>query len=227
MFGERESSLIVLALCLAAAPAHAQTAPVMTLDDYRSSAEVTVGVSIEGPPDVNQRPACQQLGLPCLTGRTMPDGGLAIGATVYPSEVFGIAGELSVYANAWSSWGGCPPRSGSTPPCPVSETNHVGSALAGVRVRTRLINYRGGPSRLFAQLLVGPQWSDVGPLRQVIQPGVGFNEYLRNGVAVHFEYDYRFAPDEKRDLSTSRFFLGIALPVGSQYERARGPLRPF
>jgi hypothetical protein len=216
MPGRRESSLFFLALCLAAAPAHAQTAPAIMLDDYRSTVEVTLGASIEGPADVNQRPACQQLELPCLTGRTFPDGGLAIGITVYPSDAIGIVGESSVYANAWSSWGGCPPRSGSIPPCPVSETNQVKSALAGLQVRTRLINHREGPSRLFAQVLVGPQWSDVGPLRQVVQPGVGFNQYLRNGVAVHFEYDYRFAPDEKRDLSTMRFFLGIALPLGSR-----------
>jgi len=216
MLGVRESSLFVLALCVAAAPARAQTRPILTVDDYRSIVEVTAGVSIEGPADVNQRPTCQQLGLPCLTGRTFPDGGLAIATTIYPSDTVGIVGELSVYANAWDSWGGCPARSGSTPPCPVSETNQVRSALGGLQVRTRLINSRPRPGRLFAQVLVGPQWSDIGPSRRVIQPGVGFSDYLRNGVAVHFEYDYRFAPDEKRDLSTMRFFLGIAIPLGSR-----------
>jgi hypothetical protein len=213
MLGGRESALSILALCLTATPARAQTAPLITLDDDRSIVEMTVGVSIEGPADVNQRPACQQLGLPCLTPRTMPDGGLAIATTVYPSDTFGIVGELSVYANAWESWGGCPPRSGSTPPCPVSETNHVLSALAGLRLRSRLMNSRQTSGRLFAQVLVGPQWSDVGPAQRVIQPGVGFHDYLRNGVVVQFEYDYRFAPDEKRDLSTMRFFLGIAIPL--------------
>jgi hypothetical protein len=216
MPGGRESSLVIVALCLAGAPVHAQTTPVITLDDYRSRVEVTAGVSIEGPADVNQRPACNQLGLPCLTGRTFPDGGLAIATTVYPSDTVGIVGELSVYANAWDSWGGCPARSGSTPPCPVSEASQVRSALAGLQLRTRLINSRPRPGRLFAQLLVGPQWSDVGPPQRVIQPGIGFNDYLRNGVAVHFEYDYRFAPGEKRDLSTVRFFLGIAIPLGSR-----------
>lgn len=216
MLGGRESSLLFLVVCLTAAPARAQTAPILTADDFRSIVEVIAGVSIEGPADVNQRPACQALALPCLTGRTFPDGGLAIGTTVYPSDTIGIAGELSVYANEWSSWGGCPARSGSTPPCPVPETNHVRSALAGVQVRTRLIRSHPRPGRLFAHMLAGPQWSDIGPMRRVFQPGVGFDDYLRNGVAVHFEYDYRFAPDEKRDLSTMRFFLGIALPLGSR-----------
>jgi hypothetical protein len=216
MLGNRESILFFVALCFTAGPVRAQTAPLITLDDDRSIAEMTVGVSMEGPPDPNQRPACQNLGLPCLSGRTVPDFGLAIATAVYPVDTVGIVGELSIYANAWESWGGCPPRSGSTPPCPVSEKNQVRSALAGVRLRTPVMNSGATQGRLFAQVLVGPQWSDVGPIQRVIQPGVGFYDYLKSGAAVHFEYDYRVAPDEKRDLSTGRFFLGLAIPLASR-----------
>ena len=223
MFGGRESSLFIMALCLAAAPVRAQTAPVVTVDDFRSIAEVTAGVSIELPADINQRPACQELALPCLTPRTFPDGGLALSAVAYPSNIVGIVGELSVYSNHWWGYGTkCVAVGGRIPQtCPVSETNHVRSALAGVKVRTGLIriaSLNSGPTRarLFFQALGGPQWTDIGPRRRALQPGAGIDYYLRNGTIVHLEYDYRVAHNAGRDLSTGRGLLGIAVPLGSR-----------
>jgi len=222
MLGDRPSSLFIVALCLAAAPARAQTAPVLTVDGYRSIAEVTAGVSIQGPADVNQRPTCQELALPCASGRTVPDGGLALSAVVYPGEIVGVVGELSVYANQWLTYGtNCFFVGGGVPQtCPVTATNHVRAALGGIKLRSRLIRIGSlngsSHARLFAQALAGSQWTDIGPRQRVLQPGVGLDHYLRNGVTVHVEYDYRFSPDGGRDLSTSRGLLGIALPIGSR-----------
>ena len=43
--------------------------------------------------------------------------------------------------------------------CPVSQTNHGQAALAGLKVRTRLIKSGTTNWRLFGQMLGGPQWS--------------------------------------------------------------------
>lgn len=88
MAGGRESALVILALCLAE-PVRAQTAPVITVDDFQSAAEVTAGVSMQTPVNVNQRPACQELALPCLTPPTVPDFGLILSAAVYPDQIVG------------------------------------------------------------------------------------------------------------------------------------------
>lgn len=217
MRGARGASLVVLTLCFAA-PVGAQSAPVVTVDDFASAGEVTVGVSIQGPPDVNQRPTCTELGLPCETGRTFPDFGLILSGARFVNDGVAVVGELGVYANQWTSYGSPCPRVGARIPstCPTPQTNDVRSALAGLQVRTRLLTDRWSRTRLFAQALAGPQWSDIGPPRRAVQAGAGFEEYGQNGVAVRFEYDYRFAPDEQRDLSTFRFFIGVGIPIGSR-----------
>jgi hypothetical protein len=215
---ERQLSSFVVLLCLAAAPVRAQSAPVVTVDDLRSIVDVAAGVSIEAPADVNMRPACQALELPCASGRTFPDGGLFLSAAVYPGAFVGLVGELSTYANAWLDYQtACPLAAGRPQPqCPVDRTNHVPAALAGVRIRTGLITGPSTRGRLFLQVLAGPQWSDVGPRQRVIQPGVGYDGYLRNGMAVRVEADYRIAPNGARDLSTERFTLGLVVPLGSR-----------
>ena len=218
MHGGREASLFTVALWLAAAPVQAQTAPVITVIDSRSIAELSAGVSLQGPADVNQRPSCEQLALPCQSERTAPAGGLALSATIYPNDVIGVVGEVSIYANPWSSFGTeCPPVRGLRPPtCTVAVTDHPRAALAGVKVRTGFIKDQSTRWRLFGQALAGPEWSDVRPLHRVLQLGVGADDYLQNGIAVHVEYDYRFAPDARRSLSTGRYLVGVGIPLGSR-----------
>jgi hypothetical protein len=92
----------------------------------------------------------------------------------------------------------------------------VRSALGGVRVRGPLMEPGATRLRLFGQLLAGPQWTDVGPRTSVIQPGVGLEDYVGHGLAIHFELDYRIAEGDRRDFTTSRFFVGIGVPLGSR-----------
>jgi hypothetical protein len=213
MPGARASCLFIALLCLTAAPVCAQT-PVVTVDDFQTITELTAGVSTQLPADVNQRPVCQELGLPCSSPRTFPDFGVAVALAVYPIDAVGIVGEGSVYANGWLAYGRCPFITPNPQPCANTQVNQVWSALAGVRVRTPIIRNGGSHWRLFGQALAGPQWSDVGPQRRVFQPGIGGDNDLQNGIAVHLEYDYRFAPDDRRDLSTGRFVVGISIPLG-------------
>jgi len=215
MRGVRESTFVLVMLCLAGTASAQTSSPVVTLENYQSIAEVTLGGSIQGPADVNARPTCEQMALPCESGRTFPDFGVVATLTVYPRERIGFVGEVSSYANAWFSYQSVCPYRGGPPPCVADQANHVRSALAGIKIRSHLIDDPSTHWRLFGQVLGGPQWSDVGPPHHVIQVGVGADEYLRNGFVLHVEYDYRFVPSDTRDLSTGRYLIAIGIPLGS------------
>jgi len=212
MLGDRESYLFILTMCLTAAPARGQAVPVTTRDEFRSIGEAAAGISIQSPADVNQRPACQELGLPCLTPQTFTGFGLALSAAVYPSNAVGIVSEFSTYANQWAA--DEPNCDHAHSVCALNQTNHVRAALAGLKVRTPLITGWSTRGRFFVQALVGPEWSDVGPRQHVLQPGVGYDGYFRNGIALRVEWDYRFVPSDVRDLSTGRILAGIAVRLG-------------
>lgn len=66
----RQLSLYAIAICLAAAPLRAQSAPLVTVDDYRSIADVAVGVTLQAAPDVNQPPTCVQKGIATINPET-------------------------------------------------------------------------------------------------------------------------------------------------------------
>lgn len=168
-----------------ATPARAQLTPAVTVDQHRSIAEVGAAGLIQGPRGVNPP-------------RTSADLGIALLGTLYPAEIVGIAGEFDAFERPWAA-----------------QMNHGRAALAGLKVRTRLIKSGTTNWRLFGQMLGGPQWSDVRAKRRVLQPGVGADDYLRNGLTLHVQYDYTFAPDDRRVLSTGRFLVGVALPVGA------------
>ncbi len=205
-----------------AAPLHAQTATAtatkVTIDRDQSILELVGGGSLQLPPDVNSWPTCQDLGLPCLSAQTAPNFGIAGSTALFITDAVGLVVEGSVYANTWYASGTiCTPGGGGRPAtCPMMRTNYVRSALGGVRVRGPLMEPGATRLRLFGQLLAGPQWTDVGPRKSVIQPGVGLEDYLGNGLAIHFELDYRIAEADRRDFTTSRFFVGIAVPLGSR-----------
>ena len=217
MLGVREKCLLMLTLCLGAAPARAQTAPVVTAPDYQSIAELAAGLSLQAPADVNQRPACEDLAIPCLSPQTFTGFGVVLSAGIYVSETVGIVGELNAYPNEWASYDPDCSRGHST--CVVNQTNHVRAALAGLKLRTPLIDGGTARGRFFAQALIGPQWSDVVRRQSAVQPGFGYDGYLQNGVAYRVELDYRSLSKGVRDLSTSRVFVGMAIPVGSPRER--------
>lgn len=207
--------VLTAAALAAAAPARAQTRMMLTIDDDDSAAVVGAGLFLAGPADVNQRPTCDELNLPCLSPETFGDIGAAIFGSKYLSDNVGFAWEASVYGNNYFAYGDCP-RGGGPGPCPVHETNTVRAALGGVEVRTHLIKDPTTRWRLTGRALVGPEWNDVGPHRHVAQIGVGADDYLRSGLIVHVQYDYRFSPDDHRNLSTGRFMVGFGVPVGSR-----------
>jgi hypothetical protein len=214
MPGGRKPFLFVLTFCLAATIARAQTRPGITVDRFTSLADLAASVSVQAPADVNQQPTCENLALPCTTPRTFTGFGFVLSASAYASEVFGVVGEVSGYPNAWASYEPSCDRAHSI--CAVNQTNHVRAALAGVKGRTRLIDGGTARGRFFAQVLVGPEWSDVLPRQRVVQPGVGYDGYFLDGLAYRVEWDYRLAPSAVRDLSTNRISAAIVIPLGSR-----------
>jgi hypothetical protein len=211
MRAPRTSSLF-LVFCLLHTPANAQTPPVVTYEDSRALGEVITSFSAQAPEDVNQRPSCQRLFIPCTTPRTTPDGGAALTVAIFPRDIVGVVGEGSVYGNEWTTYGT------SCASCYVMQTNTVFALLGGVRLRTPNLHIHrdGGGLRLFTQVLAGPEWSDETRTHYAVQPGIGLEHYLWNRTAVfHIEYDYRLsAKDPSRNLTTGRFLIGIGAPVG-------------
>jgi hypothetical protein len=204
-------TLYVLGVALSAA---AQSGPD---DPGNSRGELAAAVTSQAPADVNQPPLCGALALPCLSPRTMPDvgGALVLGARL--TDHVALVGEAAVSNNVWFAYQTeCAFNGGQTPAqCPSSRVNHVRTALAGARVRTALLRYRDGTvMRLFAQILVGPEISDVVAVRRAIQPGGGVDLYTRGGVTIRVEADYCSVPGGSRNLSTQRWLLGVVIPAG-------------
>ena len=165
----RQLSLFAIAICLAAAPMRAQSAPLVTVDDYRSIADVAVGVTLQAPPDVNQPPMCVHLDLPCLSPQTFTGFGFVLSAGFYPNAFVGIVGESNAYPDDWASYDpGCDRRHSG---CALDQTNHVRAALAGVESpnatyhrlvysrallraghgRASMVGHRSAPARLAAR----------------------------------------------------------------------------
>jgi hypothetical protein len=207
----------IVFLCLSASAASAQTTGWPPLLEGTSRAEVVAGLTFEAPTDVNQAPLCRELSLPCTSPRTAPDFGGTLSIAVHVADTFAVVGEFAISRNAWEAFvSTCPPTGARTPPeCPGAQINDVLTALAGLRARTAPIAQGHGPElRVFGQVLVGRQGSHVESSRRAIQPGAGVDFYLRNGITLRVEADYCFAPGGLRDLSTSRFLIGIVFPPG-------------
>jgi len=211
MAGVRIALLVVVA-CVAAEPAYAQRSPTISIDDD-SRAEIAGGVSLQAPADVNQRPLCDRLALPCDSPRTFGDLGLALSTTIYRLRTVGVAGELSLYGNHWTSkQPNCDSRHST---CTINENNQVWAALAGIKMRTPLITRWHERARLFAQAMLGPELSDYGSVQHVFQPGGGFENYSANGFGLRVQLDYRFTRNEPRNLSTGRATMWLVIPLGS------------
>lgn len=167
--------------------------------------DAAIGVSMNSPADVNQRPKCDQLGLPCTSPKTLPDGGLLLQAAVEGIPHVAIVAEASTYVNGWDTTG-----------VDRALTNHVSALLAGARLvtDTRILAWHKDSTRYraFVQALVGPEASTVLPTRFAIQPGAGFDGKVGWPPAwVRIEYDYRWTRGSPRNLSGGRFAAALVV----------------
>ena len=165
--------------------------------------ELTLGVSMQTPADVNVRPLCEQQGFHCGSPKTFPDFGLSVMPAVSLNNWMALVAEAGFYGNKWrvdASAAG-------------QRTNNVRFVLAGVRVQSRNIRRSGGDYafRIFAQLLAGLQASTEVRTGSAIQPALGVDAFFPNGLGARFEWDYRFVRKEPRDLSGGRGLLGVVI----------------
>src|SRR5262249_25631560 len=139
-------------------------------DSAATRFDVAAGVMMTTPKDVNQRPQCDALGLPCESPRTFPDFGLVVQAATAVQPHVALVGEVSMYVNRWDTV--------AVNPVNEPRENHARALRAGPRVMTgffrmaslshpmtRLNNKEPGKVgyRVFAQLLAGYEASQVAP----------------------------------------------------------------
>ena len=204
-------SLLVSSLALnivAPSSSHAQTAPF----------DAALGISMGGPADVNLRPKCDELALPCESPKTIPDLGFVLQVALRATDNLALVAEASRYDNEWVPAGS-----------DRSTANAVSAALAGFRLSTgvrvltfgqranvRLLSFRphGDTTRYraFVQLLAGPEASTVVPTRMAWQPGVGFDGKIGWSPGwIRVSYDYRYTRGGPRNLSGGRVLCGLVV----------------
>ncbi len=196
-----------------ALPLSAQSPP-RVVDSARY--DVTIGLTIGQTADVNKRPTCTNLELPCETrGPQFPNFGLALEGAFHPTPFVALVAEASLYSNSWDTTA----AGGGT----TRRSNYVPAALGGARLSTRgLYPFTGtnyDPLFLYAQLLTGPEGSSVAPMRMALQPGIGMYAALRprssgrKGTDAKFRlaWDYRWTRGQPRNLSGERFVLGVTI----------------
>jgi hypothetical protein len=176
-------------------------------DDGPSILDFGLGITLNGPKDVNRPPQCTQLSLPCSSPRTFPDFGLALQASVFVGSHAAIVAEANTYINRWID-------TSITNGTSVSRDNHAKSVLIGPRVMSGVFHPWGDPNgwRVFAQLLGGPESSTILPTRFAWQPGAGIDVKLsRPGMWFRGSTDYRWTRGGPRNLSGNRILAALVV----------------
>jgi hypothetical protein len=202
--GRRFQVASLCAAWLLGASAAAAQEPGLTID--RPRVEIAAGFALVDFADVNVRPTCIELRLPCGTGKTFGDYGGLVSGTVRMSDVVSLVGEAGLYANMW--------QPGDSP---YATANQVRAALAGVRLSSPIFQpAHRDPQRLrlFAQLLYGVETSDAVPGGRALQPGAGVDFTTRYPVRIRVEADYAVVEHRVRDLSAGRILVALVAPIG-------------
>jgi hypothetical protein len=210
------NTFVTIMISAGAGKLGAQTA---TVDSAANRFDVAAGVIATAPKDVNQRPQCEALGLPCESPRTFPDFGLVVQAAFAVQPHIALVGEASMYANRWDTV--------AVNPVDERRENHAQALLVGPRVmtgffhmasllrQTSLVHAKelGNVGyRVFAQLLAGPEMSQIAPTRFAIQPGVGVDVKLSYPTAwLRVSGDYRSTRGGPRNLSSGRAMAGLVV----------------
>jgi hypothetical protein len=190
-----------------------------TADSAATRFDIAAGIMMTTPKDVNQRPQCDALGLPCESPRTFPDFGVVVQAAFAVQSHVALVGEASMYANRWDTV--------AVNPVDERRENHARALLAGPRVMTgffhmaslsrpmsHLNNKEPGKVgyRVFAQLLAGYEASQVAPTRFAIQPGAGLDVKLSYpSTWLRVSGDYRSTKGGPRNLSSGRAMVGLVV----------------
>jgi len=185
---------------------HSLDAQLSRSDSTRTLIDAAIGLTLGGPADVNQRPLCDELNLPCNTPKTFPDFGVALQLAVHATSHVAVVAEVSDYTNMWDTVG--------VGRDTQRESNTVG-LLLGARAMTPRLYFAGKDTLgfvLFAQLLGGSESSPVVPTRFAVQPGIGFDARLSHpGLWGRWSADYRSTRGGPRNLSGARYMFALVM----------------
>lgn len=193
---------------LALAGAASAQAPDFSVGVPSPAGEIGLAVTMQSPQDVNVKPLCEQLSLPCISGKEFGDVGWALSAGYSLTENVGLVGEVAGFQNTWVAAGQS-----------RSSANTALSVMAGPRFATRFFHEGGAhPSdaRVFGLLLAGLQVSDLAAAGRAFRIGGGVDVSTRTGLIVRLGMDYLFTSAPGRDLSGGRFVLGLVFGVGAK-----------
>jgi hypothetical protein len=198
---------LLLATLTSARVASAQP-PAFSAGVAAPAGEFAAAVTMQSPKDVNVRPLCEQLALPCISGKEFGDVGWSLSAGYSLTENVGLVGEVAGFQNTWLAAGQA-----------RSSVNSAHSLMAGPRLATRFFHEGGAhpnDTRVFAQVLAGVQLSDLAAAGRAFRPGGGVDISTRTGVIVRLGIDYLVTSAPGRDLSGGRFILGLVFGVGAK-----------
>src|ERR1041385_3298327 len=125
----------IAGLCLLPASAWARQALPFRIDPEPPKVDFALGVTLNGPTNVNSDANCVQLGFPCSSPKTSPDPGLTFSLARTFGTSFGVAGEFSLYHNLFDAY--------SASHGVVREDNRVLALAVGPRLSTPYIETHG------------------------------------------------------------------------------------
>lgn len=172
------------------------------------AAEFTAAFSLDGPKDVNLRPTCLQLSLPCSSGKEFGDYGWSLSAGYSFTDNVAVVGEFAGFENFWLA-----------PHQNRDSVNHVHTLMAGPRIASRFLHVgTRDPNdlRLFVQVLGGLEVSELDSGGLAFRPGGGVDVSTRTGILVRVEIDYLTTSAHGRDMSGCRVLLGLVFGAGAK-----------
>jgi hypothetical protein len=204
----RIATLVLAALAVACAASAQDPGFQLTAGVDTPKAEFVAAVTMNDFIDVNMKPTCFEMALPCLSGKTFPDVGWSLSGARAINDWLSLTGEIAVANNVWSS------QLGERHP----DDNHVYSFMLGPRITTPFM-HKGGRDpldfRLFGQFLFGAETAEVVEGGNAKRPGVGIDMHTRSGMIVRMQYDYTLVQqaNQPRKLSSGRLLVGVVFGI--------------
>jgi len=204
----RIATFVLAALAVARAASAQDPGFQLTPGIDTPKAEFVAAFTMNDFRDVNLKPTCLAMALPCLSGKEFPDLGWSLSGARAINDWLTLTGEIAVANNTWYAQ--------------LAERhyddNHVYSFMLGPRITTPFM-HKGGRDpldfRLFGQFLFGAETAEVVEGGNAKRPGVGVDMHTRTGMIVRMQYDYTLVQQasQPRKLSSARLLVGVVFPI--------------
>jgi hypothetical protein len=204
----RIATFVLAALAMAGAASAQDPGFQLTPGIDTPKAEFVAAFTMNDFIDVNLKPTCLEMALPCLSGKEFPDVGWSLSGARAINDWLSLTGEIAVANNTWSSH----------PASRHPDDNHVYSFMFGPRVTTPFM-HKGGRDpvdfRVYGQFLFGAETAELVEGGNAKRPGVGIDVHMRSGMIVRLQYDYTLVQqaNQPRKLSSGRLLAGVVFPI--------------